>query len=136
MQEKFAKAASAHAVASSGLATAVLLCQQLLLNICHLPGCCRGSGLDVGMPAMLTTSSVGAVGRREPSSVAEGETFEIINLNTLFRIGKSEGDRSTLDLKSKGEQWGRVGEKKGHRPFWSRVGRKRHSSDEECVVGR
>lgn len=70
-EEKFAKAAFAYAVASVGLATVVLLCQQQLFNICHLPCCCRGSGLDAGRPAALTTSSVGSACRQEPSSVAE-----------------------------------------------------------------
>ena len=37
--------------------------------------------------------------------MAEGKTFEIINLKTLPQIGKSGGEGNKQDLKSKGQQW-------------------------------
>lgn len=140
-EEKCAKVAFGHTVVSLGLAAAGLHHQQLLLNICHLPCCCWALGFDEGKPAALTTSSVGPAGRHEPSSMAKGGTLELINLKTLPWIGKSKGEGSKWDSKSKRPWWllwerGEREREWERASFGSQLGIEGHFSEEESVGGR
>lgn len=65
--------------------------------------------------------------------MAEGKTFEIINLKTLPQIGKSGGEGNKQGLKSKGQQWLLRERERERELLGSRLGREGHYSDGENV---